>query len=149
MSDDHNWWLDARDMNWEKIQWQTHVPECGISGLRLQGATDEFGVLRNHITPNTIKAAKYEIGAGIAISLNLEMNIPNPTLNPLRQATYATRLSAFKGSEGVNIVNVLCASKTLLGQSNQKTFGNQPDEDPVVHLCPADEKVQQREHEQS
>ncbi|THU80159.1 hypothetical protein K435DRAFT_972867 [Dendrothele bispora CBS 962.96] len=49
------------------------------------GATDELGAL-NHITPNTIKAARNEIGAGIAISLNLEMNIPNPPLNPLRPA---------------------------------------------------------------
>ncbi|ESK83624.1 hypothetical protein Moror_12034 [Moniliophthora roreri MCA 2997] len=41
------------------------------------GASDELGAL-NHITTDTIKAAKSEIEHGIAINLNLELDIPNP-----------------------------------------------------------------------
>ncbi|KAK0479055.1 hypothetical protein EDD18DRAFT_1207658 [Armillaria luteobubalina] len=48
------------------------------------GPEDEFGAL-NHITPATIQAAKSEIREGIAISLNLELNLPNPPLIKTRQ----------------------------------------------------------------
>ncbi|KAJ4467225.1 hypothetical protein J3R30DRAFT_3309519 [Lentinula aciculospora] len=49
------------------------------------GSDDEFGAL-NHITPDTIRAATAEIQYGVAINLNLELNIPNPPLNPNRPA---------------------------------------------------------------
>ncbi|KIK58412.1 hypothetical protein GYMLUDRAFT_45305 [Collybiopsis luxurians FD-317 M1] len=49
------------------------------------GPDDEFGAL-NHIRPATIRAAKDEIKEGIAINLNLELDIPNPPLVPTRPA---------------------------------------------------------------
>jgi hypothetical protein len=51
--------------------------------LHFQGSRDELGAL-NHITMDTIKTAKEEIKEGIAISMNLELEIPNPPINPLR-----------------------------------------------------------------
>ncbi|KAK7438389.1 hypothetical protein VKT23_018003 [Stygiomarasmius scandens] len=47
------------------------------------GPDDELGAL-NHITPETIKAALAEAQHGIAINLNLDLNIPNPPLVPSR-----------------------------------------------------------------
>ncbi|KAK7455906.1 hypothetical protein VKT23_010946 [Stygiomarasmius scandens] len=47
------------------------------------GSEDEMGGL-NHITPETIKAARSEIREGIAMSLNLELEVPNPPLAPSR-----------------------------------------------------------------
>ncbi|KAE9384397.1 hypothetical protein BT96DRAFT_892486 [Gymnopus androsaceus JB14] len=49
------------------------------------GTDDEFGAL-NHITHDTIRAAKVEIQYGLAINLNLELDSPNPPLNPTRPA---------------------------------------------------------------
>ncbi|ESK83627.1 hypothetical protein Moror_12037 [Moniliophthora roreri MCA 2997] len=47
------------------------------------GADDQLGAL-NHITPETIKAAKAEIEHGVAINLNLELDIPNPPFSTKR-----------------------------------------------------------------
>lgn len=48
------------------------------------GPEDELGAL-NYITPATIQAAKREIQEGIAISLNLALDLPNPPLLKTRQ----------------------------------------------------------------
>ncbi|ESK85989.1 hypothetical protein Moror_9448 [Moniliophthora roreri MCA 2997] len=58
------------------------------------GADDEFGAL-NHITPETIKAAKAEIEHGVAINLNLELNTPNPPFFTRPAMTHA--FVAFQG----------------------------------------------------
>ncbi|ESK83621.1 hypothetical protein Moror_12031 [Moniliophthora roreri MCA 2997] len=61
------------------------------------GADDELGAL-NHITQETIKAAKAEIEHGVAINLNLELDVPNPPFNPTRpEMTHA--FIAFQGHQ--------------------------------------------------
>ncbi|EEC00010.1 hypothetical protein MPER_00154, partial [Moniliophthora perniciosa FA553] len=47
------------------------------------GADDQLGAL-NHITPETIKAARAEIEHGVAVNLNLELDIPNPPFSTKR-----------------------------------------------------------------
>ncbi|KAJ6564220.1 hypothetical protein B0H19DRAFT_891203, partial [Mycena capillaripes] len=47
------------------------------------GNTDELGAL-NHITNATILAAKSEIQTGRAFNLNLDLDMPDPPLNPSR-----------------------------------------------------------------
>ncbi|KAK7047149.1 hypothetical protein VNI00_006814 [Paramarasmius palmivorus] len=47
------------------------------------GADDELGAL-NHITPETIKAARAEIQHGVAVNLNLELNYPKQLFIPSR-----------------------------------------------------------------
>ncbi|THU90946.1 hypothetical protein K435DRAFT_675101 [Dendrothele bispora CBS 962.96] len=76
---------DSEYANWstyEQLPLDPSFPTKAAWGV--WGAMDEFGALNRCIPPNTIKAAKNKIGAGIAISLNLEMNIPNSSLSPLR-----------------------------------------------------------------
>lgn len=49
------------------------------------GYDDVYGAL-NHITPETIlSAAREEIKSGTAINLNLELDIPDPPVNPTRK----------------------------------------------------------------
>ncbi|KAK7047148.1 hypothetical protein VNI00_006813 [Paramarasmius palmivorus] len=56
------------------------------------GLSDELGAL-NHITPETIRAAKSEIEHGIAVNLNLELDIPNPPFFPKRHPMTHTFLA--------------------------------------------------------
>ncbi|THU92144.1 hypothetical protein K435DRAFT_726515 [Dendrothele bispora CBS 962.96] len=56
------------------------------------GSEDELGAL-NHITPDTIKAALTEVQEGIAISLNLNLDVPHPPLIPTRTPLVHTFLA--------------------------------------------------------
>ena len=48
------------------------------------GAADELGAL-NHITDGTIRSASSEISLGLAIPLNLQLDMPGPPPNPARK----------------------------------------------------------------
>ncbi|KAF5374255.1 hypothetical protein D9758_004705 [Tetrapyrgos nigripes] len=78
--------FDSSDMyvNWptyDELPRDPSFPTKAAWGV--WGPKDELGAL-NHITSATIEAAKEEIKEGIAISMNLELEIPNPPMNPLR-----------------------------------------------------------------
>jgi hypothetical protein len=48
------------------------------------GADDQLGAL-NHITNETILSASTEIKLGLAIPLNLQLDMPGPPQNPARK----------------------------------------------------------------
>ncbi|KAK7438382.1 hypothetical protein VKT23_017994 [Stygiomarasmius scandens] len=68
------------------------------------GAEDELGAL-NHITPDTIKAAFAEVQEGIAISLNLNLDVPHPPLLPTRTPLVHTFLAGEGYQDDIVTIN--------------------------------------------
>ncbi|KAF5343551.1 hypothetical protein D9758_012938 [Tetrapyrgos nigripes] len=68
------------------------------------GPDDELGTL-NHITPETIKAALAEVREGIAISLNLDLDVPHPPLFPTRTPLVHTFLAQTGFQDDIVTIN--------------------------------------------
>ncbi|KAF5373101.1 hypothetical protein D9758_001458 [Tetrapyrgos nigripes] len=87
--------FNASDMyaNWptyEQLPLHPSFPTKAAWGV--WGSDDELGAL-NHITPETIKAALAEVQEGIAINLNLDLDVPHPPLVPSRTPMVHTFLA--------------------------------------------------------
>ncbi|THV01383.1 hypothetical protein K435DRAFT_853802 [Dendrothele bispora CBS 962.96] len=81
--------------NWptyDQLPLDPSFPTKSAWGVWLEGADDELGAL-NHIRPETIKAALAEVQHGIAINLNLDLDVPHPPLVPSRTPLMHTFLA--------------------------------------------------------